>query len=314
MSDVRATCTPAPPSAYAIATRLARRAAAEGLDLSALRCAMVGAEPIGPHVLRELRRRARAVRLRTRGVLPRLRPRRGDRGRDLPARPASDPRSTGSTARSSSATAVPSPPARGPAHSSSSASVARCPGPSCGSCATASAVGEREEGELLVRAPSLMDGYYADGAATAAAIDADGWLATGDLGYLAGGDLFVTGRSKDLIIKGGHNLMPAPIEEIAGGVEGIRAGCVVAVGVPSARRATELLVVVAETKADARRAPAARAARPRRARPPRDRSGPRRARRPRRHPADDERQGPAARGRADARAALIAVWQPARHG
>ncbi len=53
MSDVKATCTPAPPSAYAIATRLARRAAEAQLDLSALRCAMVGAEPIAPQLLRD---------------------------------------------------------------------------------------------------------------------------------------------------------------------------------------------------------------------------------------------------------------------
>lgn len=110
-------------------------------------------------------------------------------------------------------------------------------------------VREREEGELHVRAPSLMDGYYDDPQASAAAIDDDGWLATGDLGYVADGQLFVTGRIKDLIIKGGHNLMPAPIEEIVGGVAGVRAGCVAAVGIPSAARGTELLVVVAETKA-----------------------------------------------------------------
>ena len=59
----------------------------------------------------------------------------------------------------------------------------------------------------------------------------------------------MTGRAKDLIIKGGHNLMPAPIEEIAGGVDGVRAGCVAEVGLPSAQRGTELVVVVAETKA-----------------------------------------------------------------
>jgi fatty-acyl-CoA synthase len=99
-----------------------------------------------------------------------------------------------------------------------------------------------------VRAPSLMDGYYGEPQATAEAVR-DGWLRTGDLGYEADGSLIVTGRSKDVIIKGGHNLLPAAIEEIAGGVEGIRAGCVAAVGVASAKRATELVYVVCETKA-----------------------------------------------------------------
>ncbi len=74
----------------------------------------------------------------------------------------------------------------------------------------------------------------------------------------------MTGRVKDLIIKGGHNLMPAPVEEIACAVDGVRAGCVAAVGVPSQRRGTELVVVVAETKADEADHP--RAHRP----PPRD--------------------------------------------
>ena len=109
-----------------------------------------------------------------------------------------------------------------------------------------------------------MDGYYGEPDATAEALRY-GWLRTGDLGYEAGGSLFVTGRSKDVIIKGGHNLLPAAIEEIAGGVDGIRAGCVAAVGVASAQRATELVYVVCETKAsdDAERTRLARAVRER---------------------------------------------------
>ena len=107
-----------------------------------------------------------------------------------------------------------------------------------------------------MRTPGLMDGYVADPDATADAIDEDGWLHTGDLGSLADGTLFVTGRIKDVIIAGGHNLMPAPIEEIAGSVDGVRAGCVAAVGVPSEQRATERVVVVAETKADVAEHPA----------------------------------------------------------
>ena len=91
-----------------------------------------------------------------------------------------------------------------------------------------------------------MDGYHGEPDATAE-VEQDGWLKTGDVGYVAGGDLFVTGRTKDVVIKGGHNLLPGPIEEIAGAVDGVRPGCVAAVGVASARRATELLYVVAET-------------------------------------------------------------------
>lgn len=250
MSDVRATCTPAPPSAYAIATRLARRAVDEGLDLGALRCAMVGAEPIAPRVLRDFAAAFEPCGLRPEAFFPVyglaeatvavtfpevLAPTRVDRvdravlERDGVAVPAGE----------------------GPA-SLELVGVGRpLPGTELRIVRDGELAGERVEGELHVRAASLMDGYFAEPDATAAAIDAGGWLATGDLGYVAGGDLFVTGRVKDLIIKGGHNLMPAPIEEIAGGVDGVRAGCVAAVGLPSARRGTELVVVVAETKAAA---------------------------------------------------------------
>jgi acyl-CoA synthetase (AMP-forming)/AMP-acid ligase II len=106
---------------------------------------------------------------------------------------------------------------------------------------------ERRIGEVLVRAPSLMTGYHRDPDATAAALK-DGWLVTGDLGYLADGELFITGRRKEIIIKGGRNYAPAAIEEIASNVPGVRAGCVAAIGVRSEERQTEMLCVVAETK------------------------------------------------------------------
>jgi acyl-CoA synthetase (AMP-forming)/AMP-acid ligase II len=106
---------------------------------------------------------------------------------------------------------------------------------------------ERRVGEILVRAPTLMQGYCDDPVATAEALR-DGWLHTGDLGYLDEAGLFVTGRKKEIIIKGGHNLIPSVIEEIASGVEGVRTGCVVAVGVRSPEDETELVHVVAETK------------------------------------------------------------------
>jgi acyl-CoA synthetase (AMP-forming)/AMP-acid ligase II len=92
-----------------------------------------------------------------------------------------------------------------------------------------------------------MEGYYREPEATAAAL-AGGWLRMGDLGYVADGDLFITGRRKELIIKGGQNLVPAFLEEVAAAVEGVRPGGVAAVGVHCARRATELVYLVAETK------------------------------------------------------------------
>lgn len=69
-------------------------------------------------------------------------------------------------------------------------------------------------GEIMVRGANVMTGYYKDPEETARALDPDGWLHTGDLGYMdADGFVFVTGRIKELIIKGGENIAPREIDE-----------------------------------------------------------------------------------------------------
>lgn len=107
---------------------------------------------------------------------------------------------------------------------------------------------ERVEGRLHFRGPSATSGYYRNPEATGELINGDGWLDSGDLAYLAEGEVYITGRAKDLIIKGGRNLYPQEIEEIAGRVKGVRTGCVVAFGVPDAVSGTERLVVAAEAR------------------------------------------------------------------
>ena len=106
---------------------------------------------------------------------------------------------------------------------------------------------ERQQGRVQFRGPSATAGYYRNPEATAELLDGD-WRNSGDLGYLADGDLFITGRDKDLIIRAGHNLHPAELEAAVGEVPGIRKGCVAVFGVPDARGATERVVVVAETR------------------------------------------------------------------
>jgi 1-acyl-sn-glycerol-3-phosphate acyltransferase len=76
-----------------------------------------------------------------------------------------------------------------------------------------------------------------------------GWLDSGDLAYVAEGEIYIAGRRKDLIIKGGRNLVPQEIEEAAATVRGLRRGSIVAFGVAHAELGTERLVVVAETRA-----------------------------------------------------------------
>ena len=71
---------------------------------------------------------------------------------------------------------------------------------------------EREVGRILVRGPSVMLAYFRNAAETSAVRKEDGWLDTGDLGYMVGDQLVVTGRSKDLILHNGRNIWPEDIE------------------------------------------------------------------------------------------------------
>jgi fatty-acyl-CoA synthase len=111
-----------------------------------------------------------------------------------------------------------------------------------------SALRDREVGELEFRGTSVTPGYYKHPDATAAAFRGE-WLRTGDLAYTVDGELVVCGRIKDVIIVGGRNVFPEDVERAAEGVDGVRAGNVIAFGIEG-RRGREGVVVVAETKAD----------------------------------------------------------------
>jgi 1-acyl-sn-glycerol-3-phosphate acyltransferase len=108
-------------------------------------------------------------------------------------------------------------------------------------------LGERRQGRIVFRGPSVTSGYFRNPAATRAAFER-GWMDSGDLGYRADGELFITGRRKDLIKKAGRNLYPQEVEELVGAIAGIRKGCVAAFGVPDPAVGTERLVVVAESR------------------------------------------------------------------
>ena len=110
-------------------------------------------------------------------------------------------------------------------------------------------VAEGETGEIVLRSPSLMEGYDGNDEATAAAMQG-GRYCSGDLGYLKDGELFVTGRAKDLVIVGGRNIYPQDVELVAERVPGVIAGRVVAFGVPDEALGTEAIVVLAESDAE----------------------------------------------------------------
>lgn len=110
-------------------------------------------------------------------------------------------------------------------------------------------VADRVLGEIEIRGPSVVPGYFRRPDATAATFRDGGWLRTGDLGYLVEGDVVVAGRLKDVIIVGGRNVFPEDVERAAQMVPGVRAGNVIAFGVSGGRK-RESVVVVAEVKTD----------------------------------------------------------------
>ena len=107
------------------------------------------------------------------------------------------------------------------------------------------ALADGQVGRIWVAGPSLLREYFNQPAETAALLR-DGWLDTGDLGYLRHGRLFVVGRAKEVIIIRGHNYSPIDFERAAEEVAGVAAGRVVAVGIPTPAEGTEQLVLICE--------------------------------------------------------------------
>jgi fatty-acyl-CoA synthase len=250
MSDYGGTASAAPNFAYALATRALRRL--EGLDLSRWRIALNGAEPVDPATVAAFIDAAEPHGLRPSAVFPAFgmaevaiagtfpEPGRGlvvdavDR-RVLETERLAVPVDHDATdARHLARLGRPVP-----------GLEIRVVDPESGR-----PLAEREAGELEIRGTSLSTGYWREPEATARVFRPDGWFRTGDLAYLVDGELVLCGRIKDLIIVGGRNVYPEDVERAVGGVDGVRAGNVIAFGVEGRRQ--ERLVVVAESRADDR--------------------------------------------------------------
>lgn len=108
---------------------------------------------------------------------------------------------------------------------------------------------ERRLGRIFVRSPSLMQGYFADPRATAEALS-DGWLDTGDLGFVDAQELFIAGRAKDLVIIRGANYPPQEFEDCLADLEVVRPGWVVAAGFIPEGSESEQLLILAERNED----------------------------------------------------------------
>ncbi|MBI4012380.1 MAG: AMP-binding protein, partial [Candidatus Rokubacteria bacterium] len=245
----RGTVSPAPNFAFDLCVRKIADEELQGLDLSAWRLAFNGSEPVSPETIERFTRRFAPYGFRPEAMcpvyglaeasvaltVPRLgRAPRVDRIRREPFQRSGEAR--------------PAPP-----EEPTALRFVVCGRPLPGHevrvvDAEGRPVGERVEGRIEFQGPSVTVGYFRNPEATESALH-DGWMDSGDLGYWAEGELVVTGRQKDLIIKAGRNLYPQEVEELVGDVPGIRKGCVVAFGVADPAIGTERLVVVAESRA-----------------------------------------------------------------
>ena len=244
----RGTVSPAPNFAYDLCTYRIGDDELEGLDLSAVRVLLNGSEAVQPESLDRFIKRFSAYGLRPEAVAPvyglaecavgLTAPSMG-RGLRIDTIDRRAFQQTGEArivAAAAPALRLPSCGLPLPGHE---VRIAKGDG---------TVAADRRQGRVQFRGPSATSGYYRNPEATRALIGPDGWLETGDLGYLVDGELFLSGRSKDLIIKGGRNLQPHEAEEVVGSVEGVRKGCVAAFGVLDAARGTERFVIVVETR------------------------------------------------------------------
>lgn len=248
LSDHGGTLTAAPNFAYVLASRALERL--EGLDLSRLRLAVNGAEPVDVDGVRRFIRAGARHGLRPECVFPAFgmaevgiagtfgEPLTGLRTDTVDLRVLETERYAAPVAHDAEGTKT----------------LARLGRPVPGlqmrivDPDDGRVMAEREVGELQLRGTSLTPGYYHRPDVNSERF-VDGWLRTGDLAYVVDGELVVCGRLKDLIIVGGRNVFPEDVEVAVAELAEVRSGNVIAFGCEAGRRPG--LVVVAETRSDA---------------------------------------------------------------
>jgi fatty-acyl-CoA synthase len=259
VSKYKGTVGAAPNFAYELCVRKISDKAMEGVDLSSWRAALNGAEPVNPETLERFINRFSQYGFRREAMLP-----------------------VYGLAEASLAVTAP-PLDRGPKvdrveREMFTTKGRAVPSDDEGAIAFVSAgipiprhevvivdgegieVPERIEGFLWFRGASATRGYYKNTEATAklfegGPVQTEGeypWVNSGDRAYQADGEIYITGRVKDIIIKGGRNLYPHEVEELASRAGGIRKGCVVAFGLKGEETGTERLVIVAESREEDR--------------------------------------------------------------
>src|SRR6185436_668713 len=244
------TLSAAPNFAYELCVKRIPDAAVEGLDLSSWRCALNGAEPVSPDTLERFARRFAPYGFRREALMPVYGLAENSVALCFP--PVGRGPRTDHVQREPFERAAQALPADESDKTALRFVSAGGPLP-CHEVRllddAGAELGERRVGRLAFRGPSATQGYFKKPEATAAMALPDGFLDSGDLAYRAGGEIYVCGRRKDIIIKGGRNYVPQEIEEAASQAAGVRKGCVAAFGTTHEAAGTESLIVVAETRA-----------------------------------------------------------------
>jgi fatty-acyl-CoA synthase len=253
----RGTIAAAPNFAYELCVRKIADKDIQGIDLSSWRVAMNGAEPVNPETLERFAKRFAAYGFRGEAQLPVYGLAESSLAVTFP--PLKRGPLVDRVERetfTSEGRAVPAAQEDGTAIAFVSSGRPLSGHEVCIVNDRGEQVPDRTEGFLWFRGASATSGYYRNAKATEALLrggpvsDAEEypWVNSGDRAYRADGEYYVTGRVKDIIIKGGRNLYPHEVEELAARAEGIRKGCIVAFGLKDEAAGTEKLVVVAETR------------------------------------------------------------------
>ncbi len=245
----RGTLSAAPNFAYEILANKVPDDELQGLDLGAWRVAANGAEPVHAATLARFAERMRPCGFDPRAMMPMYGLAESGVGLAFPPLgrgPKIDCIDRRALRADGRAEPLPA------AQASAGMQVVSCGQPLAGHeirvvDARGAELPERREGRVEFRGPAATAGYFHNPEATRTLFRGD-WLDTGDVGYIAEGEIYLTSRVKDLIIRGGHNIHPYDLEEAVGHLQGIRQGCVAVFGAVDPVSATDRVVVLAETR------------------------------------------------------------------
>ena len=244
----RGSITAAPNFAYELCLRRITDEHMEGVDLSSLRYAVNGAEPVIPETIINFEERFAKFGLKKGTLIPVYGLAESTVGLALP--PPGRGLIVDRVRRDAIMVSGRAEPA--PEDDDTALRFVNCGPPLNGHQikivdSTGSEVGDRQEGNLHFRGPSSTIGYLRNPEETRKLFHGD-WLDSGDLAYMVKGEVYITSRVKDVIIRAGRNIYPYELEVAVGEIEGIRKGCVAVFGASDPATGTERVVVLAETR------------------------------------------------------------------